>query len=125
MVRLEYKQALYVSISKLLKDWHLTLRYYKIKTKNKMKMKMKIKGINKNEIIYSIQYNKFNLNQTLCFDASAIKPYLIIVSLRTELATRKLTHHLNVHFLPTGFDTCSMYTFYPQGFGTYKRLVAS
>ena len=61
------------------------------------------------KINYSIQYNKFNLKQTLRFDASAsaIKPYLTIVSFRTDLATRKLTHYTNVH-LPTGFDTCSM-----------------
>ena len=39
MVTLEYKETLYTSISKLLKDWHLTLRNYKVKTKNKNKNK--------------------------------------------------------------------------------------
>ena len=61
MVPSECKEALYMSTSKLLEDWHLTLRIMsKVKTKNKSK--------NKNEN-YSIQYNKFNLKQTLCHDA--------------------------------------------------------
>jgi len=96
MVPSECKEALYMSTSKLLKDWHLTLRIIsKVKTKNKSK--------NKNEN-YSIQYNKFNLKQTLRHDAWCHQPYVTNVHILKSLLLKTLltsvyafTHRVLLH----------------------------